>query len=77
MRYRRANIGGATCFFTVNLADRKSTLLVEQIDLLREQCEKSGNLTLSGLLRVWYCQIICMLFGAYLLEMLISHCTGL
>lgn len=35
MRYRRANIAGATCFFTVNLADRESRLLVEQIDLLR------------------------------------------
>lgn len=35
MRYRRANISGATYFFTVNLADRSSTLLVERIDLLR------------------------------------------
>jgi putative transposase len=40
MRYRRTNIGGATYFFTVNLADRKSTLLVEQIDLLREAMRK-------------------------------------
>ncbi|MEO6352676.1 MAG: transposase [Oxalobacteraceae bacterium] len=35
MRYRRANIPGATYFFIVNLADRKSALLTEQIDLLR------------------------------------------
>ena len=35
MRYRRANIAGVTYFFTVNLADRKSRLLIEQIDLLR------------------------------------------
>jgi putative transposase len=35
MQYRRAHIAGATYFFTVNLADRKSHLLVEQIDLLR------------------------------------------
>lgn len=32
MRYRRASIAGATYFFTVNLTDRKSHLLVEQIN---------------------------------------------
>ncbi len=36
MRYRRANLPGATYFFTVNLAERKSCLLVEQVDLLRD-----------------------------------------
>lgn len=36
MRYRRANIPGATYFFTVNLADRSSALLVDHIDVLRE-----------------------------------------
>jgi putative transposase len=40
MRYRRANIAGATYFFTVNLADRKSHLLIEQIDLLRSVVRK-------------------------------------
>ena len=34
MKYRRANLAGATYFFTVNLADRQSRLLVEQVDLL-------------------------------------------
>ncbi|WP_225584100.1 hypothetical protein [Pseudoxanthomonas sp. PXM02] len=34
--YRRAFIPGATYFFTVNLADRRATLLVDHIDLLRE-----------------------------------------
>lgn len=33
--YRRSNIGGATYFFTVNLADRSSSLLTGQITLLR------------------------------------------
>lgn len=41
MRYRRANITGGTYFFTVNLADRKSALLVEHIDLLREAMRKT------------------------------------
>ena len=35
MRYRRANAAGGTYFFTVNLADRSSRLLVEHIDALR------------------------------------------
>jgi putative transposase len=34
--YRRAFVPGATYFFTVNLADRRTTLLVDHIDLLRE-----------------------------------------
>lgn len=35
MRYRRAIIPGATYFFTVNLHDRQSNLLLTKIDLLR------------------------------------------
>ena len=33
--YRRTFVPGATYFFTVNLADRRRTLLVDHIDLLR------------------------------------------
>ena len=34
--YRRAWLPGATCFFTVNLAERRGNrLLVERIDVLR------------------------------------------
>ena len=40
MRYRRSNINGATYFFTVNLADRKSPLLTENIDALRTAFRK-------------------------------------
>lgn len=36
MRYRRANTAGGTYFFTVNLADRSSTLLVDAVDVLRD-----------------------------------------
>ena len=35
MRYRRANVPGATYFFTVNLQDRQSQLLTDHIDALR------------------------------------------
>ncbi len=34
--YRRARVAGATYFFTVNLRDRTSDLLIREIDLLRE-----------------------------------------
>ena len=40
MRYRRANIKGGTYFFTVNLAERKKTLLIDEIDLLRTVVNK-------------------------------------
>jgi putative transposase len=33
--YRRHRVAGATYFFTVNLLDRNSTLLVDQVDVLR------------------------------------------
>lgn len=36
MQYRRADVAGATYFFTVNLADRSSSLLVDHIDVLRD-----------------------------------------
>ncbi len=36
MRYRRANVEGGTYFFTVNLADRHRSLLVDHVDVLRE-----------------------------------------
>jgi putative transposase len=34
--YRRNRVPGGTYFFTVNLLDRRSTLLVSEIDTLRE-----------------------------------------
>jgi putative transposase len=36
MRYRRARYAGGTYFFTLNLADRTSTLLTSNIDALRD-----------------------------------------
>jgi hypothetical protein len=34
--YRRNGVPGGTYFFTVNLLDRRSDLLVKQIDILRD-----------------------------------------
>jgi len=35
MQYRRADVKGGTYFFTVNLAERNKTLLVDEFDQLR------------------------------------------
>jgi putative transposase len=40
MRYRRADVAGGTYFFTVNLAERKRTLLVDHMDILRAVIQK-------------------------------------
>jgi len=40
MHYRRAKTPGGTYFFTVNLADRTRTLLVEHIEILRASVVK-------------------------------------
>jgi putative transposase len=40
MQYRRATIEGGTYFFTVNLAERHRTLLVDQVDLLRQMVSR-------------------------------------
>ncbi|MCX7383619.1 MAG: transposase [Alphaproteobacteria bacterium] len=39
--YRRNRVRGGTYFFTVNLADRASSLLVDRIDLLREAVRRT------------------------------------
>ena len=36
MKYKRLKVAGGCYFFTVNLHNRNSTLLIEQIDLLRD-----------------------------------------
>ncbi len=35
MKYRRADVKGGTYFFTVNLANRQGSLLIDEIDILR------------------------------------------
>ncbi|HKS88493.1 MAG TPA: transposase [Stellaceae bacterium] len=41
--YRRLYVPGATYFFTVNLLDRRSDLLVTHIDLVRQAVRKVGR----------------------------------
>ena len=40
MYYRRAQVAGATYFFTLNLANRNLSTLVENIDALRESIRR-------------------------------------
>jgi putative transposase len=52
MRYRRANLPGACYFFTVNLAQRNKSLLVENIDVLRsvfKQVKKNYAFTILAI----------------------------
>ncbi len=44
MWYRRAGVAGGTYFFTVNLAGRKRTLLVEHVDVLRVVIQKMNTM---------------------------------
>lgn len=39
MRYRRANIKGGAYFFTVNLAKRQRTLLIDEVDQIMRRHE--------------------------------------
>jgi putative transposase len=41
--YRRNHVAGGTYFFTVNLLERKKTLLVDHIDELRHAIDKARN----------------------------------
>jgi putative transposase len=40
MQYRRANVPGACYFFTVNLAERNKSLLIDHVDDLRKAFRK-------------------------------------
>jgi putative transposase len=41
VQYRRNWVPGGTFFFTVTLADRSSTLLVDRVDVLRDATRKT------------------------------------
>jgi putative transposase len=40
MRYRRADVKGGTYYFTVNMAERNNSLLIDEIDILRSMMNK-------------------------------------
>ena len=42
MQYRRAFVPGGTFFFTVNLLERRKTLLTDNIDLLKQSFQPVG-----------------------------------
>ena len=47
--YRRDRVPGGTFFFTVNLLERRSHLLVDRIDALREPSRAEKRSALGGL----------------------------
>lgn len=49
--YRRANRPGATYFFTINLGDRRSPLLIDRIDDLRDASATRANAIPSSSMR--------------------------
>ena len=80
-RYRRNFIAGGTFFFTVKLADPKSRLLVEHIDLLRSaymDVQKQYPFETVALKPspYAYCRTIFTPFGRCRLMMRIIPCAG-
>ncbi len=76
MQYRRANIPGACYFFTVNIAERNKSLLIDHIDELRGAFKKSNKIIRLLLKRLLFFQIIFIRFGNYLNMTLISLLAG-
>ncbi len=51
MRYRRIKTSGETYFFTLNLAERNKTLLIDYIDILRNTLNTIKNDILLNLMQ--------------------------
>lgn len=64
MRYRRADVPDESYFFTVNLADRANTLLVDYVTVLREAVRvvKQRPPPFVSML-LWCYRTICMQYG--------------
>jgi len=65
MKYRCVDIENGTYFFTVNLAERKRTLLIDKIDILRKVFNKVKSDIHLNRMPWWSYLIICMLYGYY------------
>ena len=76
MQYRRIDIAGGTYFFTVNLAERKRTLLINQTDALRKASDKSDKTThLPFGERLWICwgSFLTLTYGLKIPELMIDR----
>ena len=74
--YRRNRVPGGTFFFTVNLRDRRSDLLVTAIDALRDSVRQVGRALPSTSMRGWSCPTICIASGPCRKAMPISPAGG-
>jgi hypothetical protein len=74
--YRCAFVPGGCWFYTVNLLERRNTLLVDPIDALRDAMGGRVAATLSVSMPLSCCRIISTRFGRYRRETLIFPCDG-
>ncbi len=77
MQYRRANVPGACYFFTVNIAERNQSLLIDHVDELRLRLKKPDKIMCLILLRLLFYRIICIPCGNFLTMMQIIQCDGI
>jgi REP element-mobilizing transposase RayT len=74
--YRRAFVPGGCWFFTVNLLERRNTLLVDRIDALRDAMERTRGRHAFGIDPLSCCRIISMRYERYRRETPIFPCGG-
>ncbi len=74
--YRRYYINGGTWFFTVNLKNRKSDLLVRQIAELRSAIRRVKIRSLFKLMLLSCCLSICIASGRFLRTIVTFHLAG-
>jgi putative transposase len=74
--YRRAFVPGGCWFFTVNLLERRKTLLVDHIDVLRAAVEKTRRRYPFVIDAIVVLPIISTRCGRYRRATLIFRCAG-
>jgi hypothetical protein len=74
--YRRAFVPGGCWFFTANLLDRNSRLLINEIEALRDAEDERGSDIPSVLMRLSFCRIICTPYGRCQVETRTFPCVG-
>ncbi len=74
--YRRNRVPGGTYFFTVNLFNRRTDLLVTQIPLLRAAIKHAQKHNPSTSMPLWCCPTTCTVSGPCRRMITISLAVG-
>jgi len=74
--YRRAFVPGGCWFFTVNLLERRNTLLVDRIDALRDAMQRTRSHYAFAIDAVVVLPDHIHAYGRYRRETLIFSCDG-